>query len=229
MMGAMGTVTSLERPVYGMGQVDRILKLRSGTARRWIDGYERAGKHYKPVVRDETTGDDAVTWGEFVETRLLAEYRDEGIPMIRMRPVVERLRDEFGVHYPLAHFQPLGWPEGRELVAKVQDEVGLDRELYIVLRTGQVAADLSPQAGAFFNAIDWSKDENAVAESVRPLGPGSPIVVHPLRSFGEPVVRSVRTEILAEAVAAGDPPESVAERFELTVGEINAAVSYEAA
>lgn len=65
----------LARPLYGMTQVDRLLALRRGTARRWIDGYERLVRSYPPVVREESTGDEMVTWGEFVETRFLAEYR----------------------------------------------------------------------------------------------------------------------------------------------------------
>ena len=34
-------VARLDRDVYGMGQVDRLLGLSRGTACRWIDGYER--------------------------------------------------------------------------------------------------------------------------------------------------------------------------------------------
>ena len=60
------TVTHLERAVYGMGQVDRLLGLNSGTALRWIDGYHRAGRRYDPVIRDVASGDPLVTWGEFV-------------------------------------------------------------------------------------------------------------------------------------------------------------------
>lgn len=89
----VSVVHFLDRPVYGLGQVDRVLGLPGGTARRWIDGYTRAGKRYPPVVREEPTGDEAVTWGEFVETRLLAEYRDAGVPIVRMRPAIDKLRE----------------------------------------------------------------------------------------------------------------------------------------
>src|SRR5689334_22969883 len=116
----------LDRPVYGTAQVDRILGLRSGTAERWIDGYTRAGKRYPPVVREESTGSDIVTWGEFSETRLLSEYRGMGAKMVRMRPAVQRLREELGLPYPLAHEAPWIEPLGRELVRRVQDEVGLE-------------------------------------------------------------------------------------------------------
>jgi hypothetical protein len=81
-------VDLLERPTYSLVQVDRLLALHPGTARRWIEGYERRGKTYPPVVRMLPTGSEIVTWGEFVETRLLSEYRDKGVPMVRMRPAI---------------------------------------------------------------------------------------------------------------------------------------------
>ena len=56
MIYPMGTVIDLlERPTYSFGQVDGLLRLAQGTAQRWIDGYDRAGKRYDPVIREATT------------------------------------------------------------------------------------------------------------------------------------------------------------------------------
>lgn len=130
-------INFLERPLYGLGQMDRILGLRGGTARRWIEGYQRGGKRYPPVIRQEATGDEIATWGEFVETRLLSEYRDAGVPLIRMRPAIDRLRDELQTPYPLASARTWLGIRGRELVLKVQAAVGLERQLaLVVVRTG---------------------------------------------------------------------------------------------
>jgi hypothetical protein len=106
----------LSRPVYGLSQVDVLLSLRPGTSRRWIDGYARAGRSYPPVVREVSTGDEAVTWGEFVETRLLAQYRDAGVPMIRMRPAIDVLREQMQTRYPLASARTWLDVDGRELL-----------------------------------------------------------------------------------------------------------------
>ncbi len=92
--------------MYGFSQVDDLLGLKGGTARRWIDGYERRGKGYSPIVRETRTDNELMTWGEFVETGLLARHRDAGVPMLRMRPVVEGLRQRFQVRYPLATVRP---------------------------------------------------------------------------------------------------------------------------
>jgi hypothetical protein len=73
-------VSILERPVYGMPEAAGLLGLRPDRARAWLDGYERRGVRYPPVIRVEPTGDDIVTWGEFVELGYLREYRHKGVP-----------------------------------------------------------------------------------------------------------------------------------------------------
>lgn len=44
-------VSMLDRPVSSYAETDRLLRLTPSTARRWIDGYERAGREYPPVIR----------------------------------------------------------------------------------------------------------------------------------------------------------------------------------
>jgi uncharacterized protein (DUF433 family) len=216
-------VNLLDRPVYGMSQVDRLLGLASGTARRWIDGYERGGKKYPPVVRVEPTGEDVVTWGEFVETRLLSEYRDAGVSMVKMRPAVERLRETYHRRYPLAHARP--YAQDRELVMKVQESVGLDRDLRLVLvRNGQLV--LAQPAQNFFESAQFSPAADVV-ERLRPVSAIQDVVLDPLRQFGEPVVRSVRTEVIAEQVRAGEPIDAIAAIYELPRTWVEAAVRYE--
>jgi uncharacterized protein (DUF433 family) len=216
------TVNLLDRPVYGMAQVDRLLALPGGTARRWIDGYERGGKPYPPVVRAEPTGDEIVTWGEFVETRLLAEYRTAGVPMVRMRPAVERLREAYG-RYPLAHARP--FVRDRELVMTVQEEVQLEKELRLVLvRNGQLV--LTDAAKNFFESAEFNKGTDTV-ERLRPVKEVEHVFLDPLRQFGEPVVRSVRTEIIAEQMRAGETIDSIAETYELDRPLVEAALRYE--
>jgi uncharacterized protein (DUF433 family) len=212
----------LEHPVYGVAQVDRLLALPGGTAKRWIDGYERGGKKYPPVVRVEPTGDEIVTWGEFVETRLLSEYRNAGVPMVRMRPAVERLRETYG-KYPLAHARP--FVNDRELVLTVQEDVGLAKELRLVLvRNGQLV--LTDPAQSFFESAQFSPGSDVV-ERLRPVKDVDHVFLDPLRQFGEPVVRSVRTEIIAEQMRAGETIDSIAETYELARPLVEAALRYE--
>jgi uncharacterized protein (DUF433 family) len=228
--GDMSRVASLlDKAVYGMAQVDYVLGLTSGTARRWIDGYARGGRSYPPVVRESSTGSEVVTWGEFVETRLLAEYRDAGVALVRMRPAVQRLRDELQTAYPLASSQTWIEPEGRELVRRVQEEVSLDRRLsLVVVRTDQRMLEWSTEAREFVRSTEW--EETPHGPEVRRLRPSADIAevsLDPLVSFGEPTVRGVRTEIIAELVRAGETPDGIAEMYELPRSTVDAAVRYE--
>lgn len=217
------TATSLlGRPIYSFADVDRLVGLHSGTARRWIDGYSRAGVHYPPVLRPEQTGVESVTWGEMVEARLLAEFRYKGVSLQRLRPAVERLRDEFGL-YPLAQARPLLEVQGRELVQRVQDEVDLQRELHLVIvRSGQAVLNLPTQRFA-----DSAEYDEGVVVSLRPLSRAPAVQMDPGRSFGQPAIRSVRTEVLAEEYRAGATREHLAELYELSPEQVDDALRYE--
>jgi len=240
MMRDMGTVVHLvDRPTYGFKQIDSLLGLPGGTSGRWIDGYTRQGKWYEPVVRESSTGNPIATWGEFIETRLLAEYRHAGVPMVHMRPAVEALREELKVQYPLASARTWIHPEGRELVRVVQDRVKLDKQLSIVvMSTGQLVA-WSEQAERFRQAIDWGdKAEGEEPQRLRPAPGIFEVVVDPLRGFGDPVVstprgsgkpvvHNVRTEIIRELFEAGESEDAIAEVYELPRKSVEAAVRYE--
>jgi len=215
----------LDRPVYTMQQVDSILGISSGTTHRWLEGYERGGHFYPPVVRSEPSGSEIVTWGEFVETRLLALYRHaRDMPMQRMRPAVEQLRQEFGVKYPLAELRP--YIRQRELVYYLQQQLGTEKELLLVVARNHqyVLADPAQQ---FVESTEFEESENGIALRIRPLGLDQPVVLDPLRNFGQPAIRSVPTEVLAELFRAGDPVEMLAELYELPALDVQAALRFE--
>ncbi|MGH3538063.1 MAG: DUF433 domain-containing protein [Pseudonocardiaceae bacterium] len=219
------TVSLLDRRVYGVADVDRLLALPPGTARRWIDGYDRGRVHYPPVVRAERTRDEEVTWGEFVETRLLAEFRARGASMHRLRPAVVRLREEFG-RYPLAHARPFLDIDGRELVRHVQQEVGITgHELLVVVRSGQ--AMMSAPVRSFVGDLRYVGDTDREANAVIPVQFGGLVTLDPLHQYGRPVVRAVPTEVVAEQFRAGESTETIADLFDLTVAQVEQALRFE--
>lgn len=216
------TSSLLDRAIYSYADVDRLVGLRKGTARRWLEGYSRQGRNYAPVLRPDPTGSDEVTWGEMVEARLLAEFRDRNVPVHRLRPAVERLRETWG-RYPLAHARPFLEVEGRELVQVVQREVGLDRGLQlVVVRDGQLV--LSEAAHRFSAAVEYGQE---VVQSLRPNARTPQVVMDPRRSFGQPAVRNVRTESLAEDFRAGTTPEELSDLYDLDRDQVDAAIRFE--
>ncbi|WP_207548612.1 DUF433 domain-containing protein [Mycobacteroides chelonae] len=228
---ASSVINIQDRPVYGFAQVDRILGLKPTTASRWIDGYTRNGTFYPPVVRPEKTGSEVVTWGEFIEARLLAQYRTEGARVQRMRPAVVRLREELGTIYPLASAQTWLAVEGRELVRRIQDEVGLDRRLLLVVTNDQQMIDWSDRAQQFADSLQWNpekpRSKTKVVTSLRPDPEVKEVEVNPLLRFGEPSTRGVPTEVIRELYTAGDPIEMIAELYELSQAQVEAALRYE--
>lgn len=214
--------TLLDRALYSYADVDRLVGIRSGTARRWLEGYERGGKYYEPVLRAEPTGGDEVTWGEMVEAKLLAGYRHRDVPVLRMRPAIVELRKEFGA-YPLAHAQPFLDVQGRELVMRIQERVGLERRLQLVVVRNQQLVLASP-AEQFRSRIDY---DDGVACRLTPeaLTPG--VIMDPHRAFGQPAIRNVRTETLAENYRAGASRDELADLYELSLTDIDSALRFE--
>lgn len=220
-MGSMAE-SLLDRAIYSYSDVDRLVGLHSGTARRWLEGYERGGRFYDPVLRVEPTGGDAVTWGEMVEARLLAEFRNRDVPVQRLRPAIIRLRKEFG-RYPLAHARPFLDVEGRELVRTVQEQVGLERPLQlVVVRNGQLL--LAESAERFSSAVEYLGD---IVGRLKPEGRTPDVVMDPSRSFGQPSVRNVRTESLAEDYWAGTTREELADLYDLSPEQVDEAIRFE--
>lgn len=211
----MGQVTSLlHREVYVMSQVDRLLDLGVGTARRWIDGYERRGRRYEPLVRAETTGSEVVTWGEFVETRLIAEYRSRGVAVVRMRPAIMALRREFETDYPLATARPFLSEDGRDLVLRVQDETVLSPSLRFVVRTNQ-SVMLSMEVQRFQQDAEY--EETDEVRRFRLFGTPN-VVLDPEYGFGEPTVRGrrLRVSAIAEAIAAGEARNDIKATWDIS-------------
>ncbi len=223
-------MTYVERPLYLMRDVDSMLLLGKGTAKRWIDGHRRLGKHYPPIVRERRTGGDTVTWGEFIETALLSAYREAGLRIYHLRGVVEQLREALNVRYPLAHVRPLVDLPTMKLVLDAQRSTGLDNDLWLVREFGTGQLKLTEGAHLFKVKTDFETPADAteaVAMRYHPLGPGTAVTIDPQQRFGQPVVRSVPTDVLAEQVCAGDPIESVATAYQLSPDEVRQAFRYE--
>lgn len=193
------------------------------TLHYWLEGGTVRGKRYRPVIRPERRGERIDTWGEFIEAGLLAQYRQSTVPMRELRSFIERLRDELGVPYPLAHARPFVGT-GRRLLMAAQEaaELGADWSLVAVANR---QLGLTPASDAFYRRVVWSGDE---AGAWRPHDdPNSPVIVDPDLRAGQPAVGGIRTEVVWEHLQAGEAPEEVAEAFGLTPADVEWARAYE--
>jgi uncharacterized protein (DUF433 family) len=228
--GIMGTVSGkavLDTEIYTISQASSLLEVAASTLQWWLEGGVRADKRYKPVLRVEPTGSTMLTWGEFVEAGYLREYRRElGVSLQQLRKFIEILRSELNVPYPLAHSKPFVGA-GAQLVIQAQRGARLNPELWLFVPvSGQIVLPTAP-TDAYLRKVDFAEGDQQWVERIHPLGKESPVVFDPVYSFGEPTVAGVRTEVLAELVEAGEPLEELAGEYQLTIGELKAAVAYE--
>lgn len=217
------SITLLNREMYTEAGAARLLRVAQPTLHYWLEGRATAGKTYKPVIRMEPTGGRTVTWAEFVEAGLLREYRRKhNVPMAELRAFVDRLREQLGVAYPLAHARP--YVSDRRLVLQAQTEANLSPDFALVAEvSGQYI--LTPASQEFFDRVTWDGD---VAARWRPdANSNSPVVIDPDVRSGRPSVGGISTEILFEQSESGESEQDLADTFGLTIGQVRSALGYE--
>jgi uncharacterized protein (DUF433 family) len=223
MLSGMAVTSMLDREVYVYAEVDRLIGLPGGTARRWINGYERSGRVYDPILRLKPRDTAWVTWGEFVETRMLAEFRDfKKVPIPRLRAAIDELRRTFDTQYPLAHMRPYLSSYDRDLTIRHE---GSEQE--IVIRTGQ---QLIGDGRWLAKRSALENDENGEAIIVEiPADRDFPdIVINPMRYSGQPtfVGRRVSPVTIAGMANSGEPHEVLAAEYGLSLQQVDQAIAY---
>lgn len=217
-------VSVLEREMFTEAATARLLRVPQNTLNYWLEGGEYRGRRYKPVIREHPRGSRVpITWAEFVEAGLLREYRrTHGIALAELRRFIERMRQEFGVPYPLAHQRP--FVSGKELLAEVQDESELAADLCLVaVVRGQYV--LTPPADSFFKRVTWGGD---LATAWRPHNdPQSPVLIRPDVRFGRPAIKGISTVVLWEREQAGEIVSDIAVEFDLSEEDVHWALAYE--
>jgi uncharacterized protein (DUF433 family) len=218
-----GVATVLDREMFTEAEAARLLRLAQSTLNYWLEGGVRRGKKYKPVLRIESTGRRAVTWAEFVEAGLLRQYRRKlQVPMAELRAFIDLLRGSFGVPYPLADRRPFA--VNRELVLEAQREAGLEPEFYLVAEiSGQLL--LTAPSEKFLERVEWDGDQ---AAGWRPASDEeSPVRIRPDTRFGRPAVKGISTAAIWEQHDSGDEVDDLAALYQLTVSDVQWALSYE--
>ncbi len=229
---AVETRFPLDASIYQMNEAARFLALPEKTLRRWIDGDRRFGRRIEPLIRPASTGVTDVTWGEFIEAGLLAEYRNRRLPLTKLRPLIADLREGLGTPYPLAVGQPL-YAEGGELLWRLQEKSGLDESLFLVVNASSEGYQLalSDMAERFASRVEFRSYGEGTAIRWYPGTRGNRrIVIDPTVRFGLPSIAGIRTEVIAEFATAGETLTTISNyytRYGLTRVDIEEAICFE--
>ena len=219
------SIEILERPLYSVSEASRLLGIESRKLQRWLEGGSVAGRQYPPVIRIEPTGSDVVTWAEFIEAGFLREYRLRDVPLQRIRSFIDELRSKTGVKYPLAFHQPLVLSRELALTRRFPEDDARSERL--VVHRGPSWQMLWAQAvSVFLDKVDFD-DVDGVPLRLRPLGKQSPLAIDPDVAFGIPQVGGIRTEVIAEAYAAGEDEQAIAKSWSIGLDGVRAALRWE--
>jgi uncharacterized protein (DUF433 family) len=210
-----------DRAIYSLTQAARLLRVKPSTLYNWLDGYERRGVTYPPVIRLNSTQQRTLTWPEFIEAGWLSEYRRGRVPLPKLRAYVDGIRDRFDLLYPLAARKPLH--SGRDLV-EIADEVGLEPRLRLYVRASDGQYLLSPIGEAFVRKVEFERGE---AVRYFPIAGDQRVVLDPYVSFGAPTVSGIRTTLLWDASQGGQNTGRIAREWGVSEDEVAVAVGYE--
>lgn len=221
--------TYIDRLRYSLSEASAFLQVHPSTLRWWLEGGKRSGKSYPPVLREEPIGTSEMSWYEFMEAGWLREY-SRHLNLRRLRPLILSLREQFQVLHPLATVQP--FVAGRDLVYKLQEELDIPQELWIVVGSGQLV--LKEESNTFFKRVHFHPSTGASQAYVlmQPDEPktDAPVMLDPGKAFGIPTIRGIRAEIISELYEAGEPEERIMDIYSgsgITSSDIRTAVNFE--
>jgi uncharacterized protein (DUF433 family) len=218
-----------EWPTYTYAQVDKLLALSGGTSKRWINGYVRGGRPYPPIVRPEPVVTAWVTWGEFLEARLMANYRDiDNVPVQHIRRAVDRLRERTGDRHPLTRWSTFIKASGRELLFESQDAPSVEEPFRFIERLSDGQLQLLPWVQEFVDSVVPAEIEGDDITGIRPDVAFPDIVCVARRRGGRPTIagRNVLARTVADLVVAGETAADVAEWYSITPDQVDQARNY---
>ncbi len=202
--------------LMNLAEAGRYLHIPRQTFHRWAQGYERG----KPLIHVRPKSADAlqVPFIALAEAHVLDALREAGVRPYRIRPALDKLKEEFGREYVLA---------AKELATDGVDvlwdfsrtEAG--REL-ITGDTGQGVIREIVQD--YMSYIAWDDGGYPVELELRHWFP-SKVTVDVRRSFGQPVFAGVGVRVadVAAMMKAGETAETVAEEFGISIPDARTA------
>jgi uncharacterized protein (DUF433 family) len=224
---------ALGRGAYGAAQALRLINFRRSplmspckisrkTVVRWLGAREPGHALWTPDFRP-IENDDAfdVSFRDLIELRFVKAFRDAGLSLQTIRECFGRAVDV--VHDPRPFSTRRFRTDGKTIFFEITDGV----------REGELV-DLKRRQNVFHRIVepslhDLEFDADVLARWY-PLGMSrKSIVVDPGRSFGRPIVSDggVPTETILGAVEAEGSPERVARLYELPLGAVRDAFSFE--
>jgi uncharacterized protein (DUF433 family) len=218
----------LGRGVFTVPEAAALAGIDSRSIIRWLRGYDYvyhgSRRRQEPVFQRDypaRNGKELLSFLDLVELRFVQAFRSHGVGWKSIRTAAVRAAEILGSGHPFASMKV--YSDTRDILALIADAVGDSSLVNLVRDQYEMESVVMP---ALRKALDF---ENDLAVRWWPLGRGLPVVLDPHRNFGRPTVAhsGVPTRILAEAAKAGQSVEAISDWYEVTSGEVRAAVRFE--
>lgn len=204
-------------PIYTLTEAAQIIHAPPTSFARWAHGHRfrqrRAGEWgwSEPILTGVREGRGfTVPFNALAEGFIVESFRRAGLPMARIRPAIEVLRNELGIENALLS------EKLRTDGAEILIENG-DRELVVVRNHQGVFRDVVAE---YLQSIRY---RDGFVEFVQlPTYERADVIVDPRRNSGQPTIArlGVRVEDVVSRVRAGEPMPEVAEDFGLKKSEL---------
>jgi len=214
-MTGLSLAPAYTRPLYAKGDVARIISAPSSTVHNWLRGRRVGIRSYGPVIEGVGEGPGPqVSFTGLTEAYVLNAFRKAGLPLQRIRPAVQMLRDSLQLDHALASRRLV--TDGAEILLRSDDPS--DKRL-MVLRSGQ--AVFNEVVEGYLKQIEFGELGYA-STIVLPQYTDTRVIVRPLLNGGRPTIesRGIAIDDLLSRVRAGEPPAAVADDFRLDLEDL---------
>jgi uncharacterized protein (DUF433 family) len=217
------------KPAYTVAEAARYLKVAPATLRSWFVGrnYPKGGGTVRsqPLIKPARTSPPMLSFWNLIEAHVLRSLRtDHGVSMDALRRAIRYAQKQFGNEHLLLS------PELRtDAGAVLLERYG---QLIELSASGQIA--MRHLFNEHLARVDW--DEWKFPVRLFPF-PGSgvvpvkdrPVAIAADVAFGRPVLvrGGITTAVIAKRIDAGETMAELAEDYDLTPDDIEAAVLYE--
>ncbi|MGH8929462.1 MAG: DUF433 domain-containing protein [Egibacteraceae bacterium] len=211
-------------PLYTLSEAARCLGVPRSTFTSWARGYERrsAGRPAVkgapivtalPVPSSGTT--PVVPFVGLAEGMVLAAIRRHGVPLQRIRPALQVIKERLGIAHALASRSL--YTDGAEVLYDYAEahgetpEAASARQLVVVRHGQRVFTEVVQQ---YLHRIEYAAD--GYARLIRlPQYERAQVVADPSRSFGQPIFErgGARLSDVLQRFWAGEDLDVVAEDF----------------
>lgn len=213
-------------PIYAQNEAAQIIQAPATSFARWAHGHRYKQRQEgrwgwsDPVLTGVEKGRGyTVPFNALAEGFIVESFRRVGLPMARIRPAIEVLRNEIGLENALLSEQLK--TDGAEILIR-----NGDYELVVVRNHQGVFNEVVSE---FLKSISY---RDGFADYLRlPAFESIDVVVDPRRNSGQPTVDrlGVRVEDIVGRVRAGEPMRDVADDYDLAPRELRSLILQTAA